>query len=143
MEPTTITLNQAERDQLNSWVRSSTTEQRLAFRARVVLRLAENSSIAACTRSERTTALTVRKWRDRFLAQRLVGLVDAARPGKPRTYGEHAERRILALLDEPPPEGYARWNGSLLAQALGDISHDHVWRVLREHRISLERRHSW
>jgi transposase len=143
MESTKITVKQVERDQLNSWVRSSTTEQRLAFRARVVLRLADNASIASCARDERTTALTVRKWRDRFLAQRLSGLVDAARPGKPRTYGESTERRILALLDEPPPEGYARWNGTLLAQALGDVSHDHVWRVLREHRISLERRHSW
>jgi transposase len=143
MEPTTITINQAERDQLNSWVRSSTVEQRLAFRARVLLKLAENPSVAACARAERTTPLTVRKWRERFLAQRLAGLHDALRPGKPPSYGEEAERRILAKLDEPPPKGYARWNGTLLAKVLGDISHDQVWRVLRRHRISLERRHSW
>jgi hypothetical protein len=33
-------------------------------------------------------------------------------------------RRILALLDEPPPNGYARWTGPLLAEALGDV-HEH------------------
>jgi transposase len=46
-------------------------------------------------------------------------------------------------LDEPPPKGYARWNGALLAAALKDISDDQIWRVLRRHGISLERRHSW
>ena len=30
------------------------------------------------------------------------------------------ERRILAQLDQPPPPGRTRWNGRLLAQALGD-----------------------
>jgi transposase len=143
METTTITLSLAERKQLNTWVRSTTTEQRLVFRARILLRLAEDSSVSACARAEKSTPLTVRKWRDRFLAQRLFGLHDAPRPGKPAIYGEEAERRILAQLDASPPEGYARWNGTLLAKALGDISHDQVWRVLRAHRISLERRHSW
>jgi transposase len=143
MGQTTITISKTERDQLNSWVRSTTIEQRLAFRARVLLRLAENASVAMCARAERTTPLTVRKWRDRFLAQGLGGLSDAPRPGKPPTYGQQAEGRILAKLDELPPKGYARWNGTLLATALGDISHDQVWRVLRAHRISLERRHSW
>lgn len=143
MEPTTITLGNEERAQLESWVRSSTTEQRLVFRARLLLRLATGGGVNACARSEGTTPLTVRKWRDRFLAGGLAGLADAPRPGKPKVYGESTEARILAQLDKTPPKGYARWNGTLLAKALGDVSSDHVWRVLRKHRISLERRHSW
>ena len=143
MEPTTISLSPAERTQLEGWVRSSTTEQRLAFRARLILRLARGEGMNACARAERTTALTVRKWRQRFANQRLAGLTDAARPGKPRSYGAHTEARILTMLDEAPPKGYARWNGTLLAKALKDVSADHIWRVLRQHRISLERRHSW
>jgi hypothetical protein len=58
-------------------------------------------------------------------------------------YGAAAERRVLAQLDEPPPSGHATWNGSLLADALGDVSSHYVWRVLRKHRISLQRRRSW
>ena len=46
-------------------------------------------------------------------------------------------------MDTPPPAGYARWNGTLLAKHLGDISKHQIWRVLREHEISLERRRSW
>src|SRR5438132_8717158 len=53
------------------------------------------------------------------------------------------ERRILGALDAPPPAGYARWNGPLLGKHLGDISKHQIWRVLREHEISLERRRSW
>jgi len=54
-----------------------------------------------------------------------------------------SERRILAQLDQPPPAGRARWNGRLLAQALGDVSASQVWAVLRKHGVELERRHSW
>ncbi|MGH8525374.1 MAG: IS630 family transposase, partial [Gammaproteobacteria bacterium] len=57
--------------------------------------------------------------------------------------GEESERRVLAMLDEPPPRGYARWNGRLVAEALGDVSSAQVWRVMRQHKIQLERRHSW
>ena len=51
--------------------------------------------------------------------------------------------RVLSKLDEPPPKGYSRWNGKLLALALGGISTHQVWRILRKHRICLQRRRSW
>lgn len=68
---------------------------------------------------------------------------DAARPGQSVIYGPSTETRILAMLDEASPAGYARWNGRLLAKALGTVSRHHIWRVLRAHGISLERRRSW
>ncbi len=52
-------------------------------------------------------------------------------------------RRALALLDQDPPRGYAQWNGRLLAEALGDVSADHTWRILRKYKIQLQRRRSW
>ena len=54
------------------------------------------------------------------------------RSGVTPRYDETTERRILAKLDEPPPAGYGRWNGVLLARALRDVSDDEVWRVLRK-----------
>ena len=68
-----------------------------------------------------------------------TGLVRA----KPARYGEATRKRILAMLDEPPPEGHATWTGTLLAEALGDVSKDQVWRVLKRQGISLRRRRSW
>ena len=63
--------------------------------------------------------------------------------GKPWVYDEGTERRILAQLDEPAPDGHTTWTGKLLAKALGDVSAIHVWRVLRKHGIHLQRRRSW
>src|SRR3990170_230149 len=128
---------------LESWIRATTTEQRLVLRARIIAGLS-----AGQTNQEVAVALSVRpaavsKWRARFGREGLAGLVDAPRSGKPATYTEETARRVLATLDEPPPVGYARWNGPLLAQALGDVSAAQVWRVLRRHGISLERRRSW
>ena len=139
----TLQVNDEDRETLKAWLRGSTTEQRLVTRARIIMRLSENGAVGACAKSEKASTLTVSKWRDRYLAKGIAGLQDAPRSGKPVTYGTKAEKRILAQLDTPPPDGYARWNGTLLAHALGDISSAQIWRVLRKHKISLERRHSW
>ena len=79
----------------------------------------------------------------RFAEGRLAGLADAPRSGKPRTYGADADRRILAVLDRPPPAGFARWTAPLLAEELGDVSDQYVWRFLRTQRIDLAGRKSW
>ena len=70
-------------------------------------------------------------------------IADAPRSGKPLKYRDDTETRVLKLLDTPPPEGYSQWNGPQLAKALGDVSDDQVWRILRKHGIQLQRRRSW
>jgi hypothetical protein len=72
----------------------------------------------------------------------LEGLVDEPRSGQPRKYTEETEQRILRKLDEPPPKGYAQWNGKLLGEST-DIPAYEVWAVLRKRGISLQRRRSW
>jgi transposase len=86
---------------------------------------------------------TVSKWRGRFAADGPAGLSDEPRSGKPATYTRETELRVLSTLDEPPPDGYDHWNGPLVASALGDVSTTQVWRILRVHGISLQRRRSW
>ncbi len=138
-----IELIKDERATLEAWVRKTTTEQRLAQRARIVLEAATGKATKEIAASVQMRPATVSKWRTRFAMHRLAGLQDAPRPGKPASYDETTERRILAQLDEPPPEGYATWTGGLLANALGDVSAIHVWRTLRKHGIHLQRRRSW
>src|SRR5215211_5274268 len=58
-------------------------------------------------------------------------------------YGAETDKRILALLDQPPPKGHARWTGPLLAAALGDVDVQYVWRFLRAHKVDLSGRTSW
>lgn len=143
MRAAEIQLSEEERSTLRSWVSAGTTEQRLSVRAKMILALDAGLSNQEAALRCGTRAATVSKWRARFSRARLAGLSDAPRSGKPARYDEGVARRILGALDRAPPPGYARWNGRLLAQHLGDVSKHQVWRVLRRHGISLERRRSW
>ena len=142
-EATPIALTAAERATLTGWVRSGKTEHRLVERARMVLLAGDGWGSRAIAREVGCARGVVSRWRVRFAKERLAGLADAPRPGKPKTYGADAARRILALLDRPPPEGLARWTAPLLAKELGDVSDQHVWRFLRAQRIDLAGRKSW
>jgi transposase len=140
---TKIDLTTEERQNLTAWSRSGRGEHRKVERARVILLASEGLSAREIARRLKMRLAGVSKWRQRFAQRRLDGLRDAPRPGKPKAYDNNTEKRILTLLDATPPEGYSQWNGRLLAEELGDISDDQVWRVLRKHQIQLERRRSW
>ena len=142
-EATPIALTTAERATLTGWVRSGKTEHRLVERARIVLLAGKGWGSRAIAREVGCARGVVSRWRVRFATERLAGLADAPRSGKPKTYGEDATRRILALLDRPPPEGFTRWTAPLLARELGDVSDQHIWRFLRAQRIDLAGRTSW
>ena len=141
--PTPIKLSSDERDTLEKWVRSSTTEQRLVLRSKIVLLAAEAQATQDIADKLSIRPGTVSRWRLRFHKHRLEGLNDALRTGKPVHYGKETELRILKQLDEKPPPGHATWTGSLVAKALGDVSEHQVWRVMRKHGIHLRRRRSW
>jgi transposase len=138
-----IQLSEAERQQLESWRRAGKTEKRMVPRIQIVELAAEGYSSRQIASRLGLRRPTVLKWRQRFSQLRMAGLHDAPRSGPPRRYTPQTERRILAQLDESPPSGPGRWNGRLLAQALGDVSADQVWAVLRKHGIQLQRRRSW
>lgn len=140
---TLIQLSEEEKKVLKSWVRNSKTEQRMALRSRIILVAAKGQGTNSIARDLQISPATVSKWRTRFGARGISGLQDAPRPGAKRRYDENTERRILKKIDDKPPPGHATWTGLLIAKALGDVSADHVWRVLRRHRIHLRRRRSW
>jgi transposase len=132
-----------ERTELMSWTRQGTKEQRMVQRARIVLEAAAGKTTWEIASLLHVRPATVSKWRTRFAQDRVGGLADNPRSGKPPIYDLATERRILDKLDDPPPDGYSTWTGGLLAKALGDVSADQVWRVLRKHGIHLQRRRSW
>ena len=143
MKAVEVLLTSEERATLRSWLAAGKTERRMAFRAEVILAVAAGLSNEAAAARLGARPATVSKWRGRFARDRLRGLADAPRSGKPSHYEAEHERRILAALDEPPPAGYGRWDGALLAKHLGDISKHQIWRVLRRHQIALARRRCW
>jgi len=138
-----IEVSLEERGTLTGWVRSPLTGQCFVLRAWIVLMAAEGMQNKEIARSLKTTQMTVGKWRRRFAEKGIAGLQDLPRPGAKRVYDEKTEGWILEVLDEPPPAGYATWNGPLIARRLGNVSVSEVWRVLRCHGIHLQRRRSW
>ena len=123
--------------------RAATTAQRDVRRARIVLLAAQGRSTRSIAEEVRVQPRIVSHWRRRFAEHGLGGLEDLPRGGKEPKYGPATNRRILALLDEPPAQGYARWTGLLLAKALAEVDVQYVWRFLREHKIDLAARKSW
>jgi transposase len=132
-EAAQVRLTPADRAVLEARVRASTTPQRDVLRARIVLLAAE----------DRSTRSTVGQWRGRYAREGLAGLADRPGRGPKPSYGEETGRRILALVEAPPPAGYARWTGPLLSRALGDVHVQQVWRFLRAQKIDLAGRKSW
>jgi transposase len=127
---------------LNQLVSAGKTSQKIALRARIILRCHEGFSNIKIADELKISDLTVRKWRTRFLKDRLSGLKDAFRSGKPKTYKEVSRNKILKLLEEKPPKGQSSWDGDSIAKHLG-FSHDYVWRVLRKEGIQLQRMRTW
>lgn len=140
---TEIRLDPEARSTLEGWLRAKKTEQRLARRARIILLAADGMASRAIAREVGVMTGVVSVWRTRFAAMGIDGLADKPRPGAKRIYGDATDERILAQLDEPPPAGRARWDGKLLAKALGDVDVNYVRRFLRRQKIDLAGRKSW
>ena len=63
--------------------------------------------------------------------KRLAGFDETGDRGAEPKYTAETGKSILALLDQPPPKGFARWSGPLLAEGLGDVDVQYIWRFLR------------
>jgi transposase len=143
LEAREVRLKPKERSALEARVRSPTTAQRDVKRARIVLLAAEGRSTRSIAKEVGVQPRIVSDWRRRFAEEGLEGLEERPRPGKAPIYGSATDKRILKLLDRAAPKGYARWTGPLLAEALGDVDVQYVWRFLRAQKIDLSGRKSW
>ena len=143
-KPVEVQLSDVEHRALEDLIHQPTTQARFADRARMILWMNDGASNAEIARRLKTRPARVCKWRQRFSGEGLQGLWDDYRPGRPPKYDTPSLRqRILTQLEKEPPQGYARWNGPLLAETLSDVSADQIWRILRQEGIHLERRRSW
>jgi polyphosphate kinase len=123
-------LSARERDRLLTWAGDATAPAR-ALRSRIVLACADGSPDARVAASLGVSRDTVRKWRSRFTAGRLVGLGDAPRPGAPRTVSDEQVAQVVArTLLEMPSDGRPRWSTRSMAAATG-LSQSAVSRIWR------------
>lgn len=131
-----------ERRELERVAASRTEPKQMVERARMIIGCLAGRRVREVARQCHTRPNTVIKWRQRFVSQGLKGLRDAPRPGAKRRYDEAFRRRVLAVLEQPPPAGQAAWDGPAVARAVNGSVHA-VWRVLRREGICLQRQRSW
>ncbi|MEU8801023.1 IS630 family transposase [Spirillospora sp. NPDC048819] len=128
LEP--VVLSDEERSVLTGWVRRRKTSQALALRARIVLLCAEGATIARVAEQAGASRNTVSKWRSRFLADRLEGLTDEPRPGRPRVISDEQVERVVTATLEETPGADTHWSTRSMAAATG-MSQSAVSRIWR------------
>ena len=125
-----LALDGAERETLEQWTRRPKTAQALALRSRIVLACADGRSNTAVAAELRVCVDTVGKWRSRFLEQRLDGLLDQPRSGRPRMIDDADVERVIALTLETTPKDATHWSTRAMARRSG-LSHNTVSRIWR------------
>lgn len=128
----------SERETLARWTRRRKTAQGLALRARIILRCATGRPNMDVAHELGITHQTVGKWRARFVAQRLDGLLDEPRPGTPRRLSDAKIEEIVVKTLESTPRDATQWSVRAMAQAsgIGATSVHRIWRAfaLQPHR---------
>ena len=92
-----LVLAEAERAELERWQRAPTVAQGLVQRGRIVLLLADGLAVSEVARRVGVQRRIVRKWGGRFLVQRLDGLTDLPRAGRPPGFPPSGDRRRGAV----------------------------------------------
>jgi transposase len=126
-----VDLTDDERLALGAWARRRTTAQALALRSRIVLRCAAGGTIGEVAAELGVSRDTVSKWRSRFVRDRLEGLSDEPRPGRPRVISDgQVDQVITATLEQAPPGGDTHWSTRSMARSAG-LSQSAVSRIWR------------
>jgi transposase len=116
-------------------------EARYQMRARIVLLAGRGMSDKDIAEKVDTDRRVAARWRARFLAMGVDGLLrDATRPGRPRTARNAANvEQVVRITLEQTPEGATHWSTRTLAAHLGlnASAVARIWRVhgLKPHRI--------
>ncbi|MFB3078297.1 MAG: IS630 family transposase [Lysobacterales bacterium] len=128
-----LAVTPADRMELERLVRSGKTQQRVAFRSRIVLKAAEglpNKTIADTLGTSRPTVIA---WRRRYEAQGMAGLLRDRPRGKafaalPK---DKEEAVVEKTLQETPPAA-THWSCRTMASAMG-LSKNSVQRIWHAH----------
>jgi transposase len=123
-----LALTDEERETLQRWARRAKSSQALAQRCRIVLGCAAGKSNKEVAAEVGVWPQTVCKWRQRFMMNRLDGLVDEPRPGGPRKVGDEQIEAVLVATLERQPADATHWSRTSMAKESG-LSKSTVGRI--------------
>jgi transposase len=123
-------LSEEERRTLEGWARRRSTAHGLAVRSEIILGCATTASNESVAKKLRVNPQTVGKWRRRFVAKRLDGLLDEPRPGAPRVISDAQVEDVVTRTLETMPKGATHWSTRGMAKEVG-LSRETVGRIWR------------
>jgi transposase len=144
-----LVLSPEERVELERRAGAFTSEVRVARRAKVILACADGVPLRQIGPTVGMDEHQVGLWRRRFLADRLKGLNDLPRPGRPRRFGHDERIKIAATATSArePDDPVSTWTCVEVTEALRadglDISVSQVWRILDAMDIDLSKVRGW
>src|ERR687886_1661020 len=133
-----VPLDDDEREQLEHLLHSGTHATRTVTRARILLKAAEGAEDSAIAAALSVGRATVKRTRQRFVAEGLAALEERPRPGKQPKLDAKAQARLIAEACSTAPEGRQRWTLHLLADRVVALdlapsySSESVRRVLKK-----------
>ena len=135
-----VELTKEQREELVRWTRRSTTAQALAMRARIVLACADGGDDLEVAEEVGANRTTVGKWRRRFIANGMDGLLDEPRPGAPRKISDADVERVIVRTLETKPRDATHWSTRSMAAEIGmtQSAITRIWRAfaLQPHRTT-------
>ena len=114
-----LVLTEDEREQLVRWARRRKSSQALALRCRIVLACADGKDNKTVATQLGCAAATVGKWRGRFVEDRLDGLLDEPRSGRPASITADQVEDIVVATLEATPQNATHWSRKKMAERSG------------------------
>ncbi|SNX74646.1 putative transposase [Cereibacter ovatus] len=113
---------------LQAQVRRHKAARSLADRCRMILLCAEGFQSKEVAERLGAHEHTVGKWRRRFVKDRIVGLSDEYRPGRPRTVSDDQVAQVIERTLNTLPKDATHWSIRSMAAATG-LSHTTIRRM--------------
>lgn len=135
-------LTDGEIIELTTISRSTKIESRIKERAFIILDWHQGKTYDQTMELRNISRRVVAKWRNRFLKDRLEGLKDAARSGKPVTITEAQKNKVIHLACRKPGKGYSNWSQQRIADKVG-ISQSKVNTILKEQDLKPHKTEYW
>src|SRR5947199_7406634 len=131
MQCCAIAVSQEERQELQQMAQSRSLPAGDVMRARMMLLLSEGVPYRKIQEMLDITAPTISRWKERFRAHGVAGLVEERHPGqKPSVRTPKLQAKVLAAIKEGPKDGSTHWSCRKLAgrfQVSKDTVHGISW----------------
>jgi transposase len=133
-----LSLTATQREELTRWSQSRTLPVGDAFRALLILALADGRTYKAIKRELQTTVRTISRWKQRFEESGSRAWNQRHKVSKPRTATPAVQAKVCRKVQHKPRDVSTHWSVRKLAAEMG-TSKSSVQRILRQAKLKPHR----